>query len=56
MGAKLVTWEGKKVHMAGRGMVLKSVLTLQAIFHLANNMERVYLWAASRKVSGESAM
>jgi hypothetical protein len=64
MGAKLVTWDGENVNMAGRGTLIKPVLTSQAIFHQTpltispgclasmNKMERAYLWAASKEVSG----
>jgi hypothetical protein len=34
MADKLVTWDGKNINVAGRGALVKSVLTSQAIFHL----------------------
>jgi hypothetical protein len=34
MAGKLVTWDGKNINEAGRGALIKSVLTSQAIFHL----------------------
>ena len=61
---KLVTWDGKNVNIAGRGALVKHVLTSQAIFHLTpfnippgclatiNKIEHAYLWAGTREISG----
>jgi hypothetical protein len=34
MSGKLVTWDGKNINIVARGVLIKSVLTSQAIFHL----------------------
>jgi predicted metal-dependent HD superfamily phosphohydrolase len=33
MAGKLVTWDGKNINVAGRGDLVKSMLTSQVIFH-----------------------
>jgi mannosylglycoprotein endo-beta-mannosidase len=64
MAGKLVTWDGKNINAAGRGALVKSVLTSQAIFHLTplrispgclasmNKIERAFLWAGTKEVTG----
>ena len=61
---KLVPWEGMHITSIGRGALVKSVLTSQAIHHLTpiivppsvlqsiNKIEHAYLWAGTKKVSG----
>jgi hypothetical protein len=34
MSSELVTWEGNNINVVGLGVLVKSVLTSQAIFHL----------------------
>jgi hypothetical protein len=62
MAGKIPTWNGKFINMAGRTVLVKSVLASQAIYHLTpliipppvtNNMkklERAFLWSATDKV------
>jgi hypothetical protein len=64
MAGKLVTWDGKNINVAGRGALVKSVLTSQAIFHLTplnlppgcivsmNKIERAFFWAGTKEVTG----
>ena len=64
VASKLVPWHGKNIATAGRGTLVKSVITSQAIYHLTplvipssillsvNKLERAFLWAAADKVSG----
>jgi hypothetical protein len=64
MAGKLVTWHGKNMIAAGRGALIKSVITAQAIFHLTplnippgcftsmNKIERAFLLAGTREVTG----
>jgi hypothetical protein len=64
MAGKLVTWDGKNINTAGRGALIKSVLTSQAIFHLTplrippccvasmNKIERAFLWAGTKEITG----
>jgi hypothetical protein len=64
MAGKLVTWDGKNINAAGRGALVKSVLTSQAIFHLTplrippgclasiNKIECAFLWAGTKEVTG----
>ena len=64
MSGKLVTWDGKNATVAGRGTLVKSVLTSQAIFHLTplpippgclqsmNKIERAFLWAGTKEITG----
>jgi hypothetical protein len=63
MPRKLVTWDGKNIIAVGRGAIVKSILTSQAIFHLThlnippdcfdtmNKIERSSQWAGTREVS-----
>jgi hypothetical protein len=64
VASKLVPWEGKTIAAAGRGTLVKSVLTSQAIFHITslvvppgvlqtiNKLQRSFFWAGTDKVSG----
>jgi hypothetical protein len=64
MAGKLVTWDGKNITAAGRGALIKSILTSQTIFHLLpltiplgclaslNKIKRAFLWAGTREISG----
>jgi hypothetical protein len=66
MADKLVTWDGKNISVSGRGALVKSVLTSQAIFYLTplkippgcitsmNKIERAFLWAGTKDVTGGS--
>jgi hypothetical protein len=63
MAGKLVTWDGNNINVAGRGALVKSVLTSQAIFHLTplklppgclvsmNKIERAFFWAGTKEVT-----
>jgi hypothetical protein len=64
MAGKLVPWDGKCINIAGRGALVKSVLTSQTIFHISplniptgcllslNKIERAFFWAGTREVTG----
>jgi hypothetical protein len=64
MAGKLVNWDGKNITATGRGMLVKSELSSQAIFHLTpliippgcfhamKKIERAFLWAGTREISG----
>jgi hypothetical protein len=63
MAGKFVTWNGKNINTAGRGALMKSVITSQAIFHLTqltilmgcfHNMNKIahaFLWVNTNKVT-----
>jgi hypothetical protein len=63
MAGKLVPWDGKCINIAGRGSLVKSVLTSQTIFHITplnippgcllslNKIERAFFWAGTREVT-----
>jgi hypothetical protein len=65
MAGKLVTWNGKNINVAGSGALVKSVLTFQAILHLAslnippgclasmNKIECAFFWASTGEVIGD---
>jgi hypothetical protein len=57
--SKLVPWQGKNITAAGRGTLVKSVITSRAIFHITllgvphralqtiNKPERSFFWAGT---------
>ena len=61
---KVPTWNGDFITTAGRGTLVKAVLTSQAIYHLTplrvspetiafiNKIERAFLWAGKDKTTG----
>jgi hypothetical protein len=67
MASKLPLGQGKYVTTAGRVQLVKSIITSQAIYPLIvlplpkgilkamTKLERVFVWAASNKVSGGNA-
>jgi hypothetical protein len=62
--ARIPTWNGKYVTLAGRTALVKSVIASQAIYHLTplsippgtlkfiNKLERAFLWAAKDSTTG----
>ena len=64
MANKLAPWQGKYIATAGRGTLVKSVITTRAIhhitpltippslFHAINKLKRAFFWAGTDKVSG----
>ena len=62
--AKLVPWHGRHIAAAGRGTLVKSILTSQVVFHNAplvvsrrilqtiHELETTFLWSGTNKVSG----
>ena len=67
MGGKLTIWGGKNINVVGRRTLVKSVITLQAIYHLTplvvpvgciasmNKIEHAFLLTGTREVSGGNA-
>jgi hypothetical protein len=68
MDEKLVTGDGKNINVVGRGALVKSVLTSQAIFHLTplnissgclasmNKIEHAFFWVSTREVTEGKCM
>jgi hypothetical protein len=64
MANERVTWDGNNINVVGRGALVSSVLTFQAIFHLiplnilpgclvsTNKIEHAFLWAGTKEVTG----
>jgi hypothetical protein len=65
--SKLAPWYGKFIPMAGRGTLIKSVITSQAIHHITplaippgalqtiNKLQRSFFWVAKDKIWGLNA-